>query len=176
MKINRISKTVVVVIGAAIVGAVAWGAGVRAFNPQPDPPGFGMIGISYGQTLRLSVVNTGGLLSAFPPDPCRVQMGFLDGEGYFVRKAGGREGDTANLARKAGRLDPGQSMFLDLASVEVMLDGSGRLQVRAAWSNNGIGRFPPGPCRASLEMIDMATGRTSFALQGVELESPRAPQ
>ena len=176
MKINRIGKTGAVVIGAAIVGAVVWGAGVRAFNPQPDPPGFGMIGISYGQTLRLSVANTAGLLSAFPPDPCRVQMAFLDGDGHYVRKAGGREGDTANLARKAGRLDAGQSMFLDLSSDEVMLDGSGRLQVRAAWSNAGLGRLPPGPCRASLEMIDMATGRTSFALPGVELESPRDPQ
>ena len=30
---------------------------VRAFNPQPDPPAFGLISLNPGQSLRLNVVN-----------------------------------------------------------------------------------------------------------------------
>ena len=157
-------------VGGATVAIIVWGAGVLAFNPQPDPPGFGLIGISYGQTLRLNVVNTAGVLSNFPPGPCRVELGFLDSEGRLVRKAGGRGVDGApEPVRKAGRLEAGQSMSLDLASSDLLIDGSGRAQVRAAWLNDGVGKFPPGPCRASLEMINDATGQTSFALQGVAL-------
>ena len=169
MKINRIGKTYAVGAGAAMVAVIVWGVGVRAFNPQPDPPGFGMVGISYGQTLRLNIVNTGGVLSGFPPGPCKVQLGFLDDSGRYVRKAGGREGFT-EVVRKAGRLDSGQSMSLDVTSDDVLMDGAGRAEVRAAWLRDGVGNFPPGPCRATLEMIDNATGRTTFALQGASPE------
>jgi hypothetical protein len=163
----RFGKTAAAALIVTVAGILVWGSGVRAFNPQPDPPGFGMIGISYGQTARLSVVNTAGLLSGLPPGPCKVELGFLDDQGRFVRKAGGRDGvDASEPVRKAGRLEPGQSMTLDLSSNDVMLDGSGRMQVRAAWLNAEVGKFPPGPCRASLEMIETMTGRTSFALQG----------
>jgi hypothetical protein len=159
--------------GAVIIAIIVWGEGVRAFNPQPDPPGFGLVGISYGQTLRLNVVNTAGVLSRFPPGPCRVELGFLDSEGRVVRKAGGRD-EAAEPVRKAGRLEPGQSMSLDLESRDLLLDGSGRAEVRAAWLNDGVGKYPPGPCRASLEVINDATGQTSFAMQGAALEQPES--
>jgi len=41
---------------------------VRAFNPQPDPPAFGLVSVNPGQTLRLNVVNR---LSP-PPEPDRL--------------------------------------------------------------------------------------------------------
>jgi hypothetical protein len=41
---------------------------VRAFNPQPDPPAFGLISLNPGQTLRLNVVNH----LTPPPDPDRL--------------------------------------------------------------------------------------------------------
>ena len=41
---------------------------VRAFNPQPDPPAFGLVSVNPGQTLRLNVVTR---LSP-PPEPDRL--------------------------------------------------------------------------------------------------------
>jgi hypothetical protein len=41
---------------------------VRAFNPQPDPPAFGLISLNPGQTLRLNVVNR----LVPPPEPDRL--------------------------------------------------------------------------------------------------------
>ena len=169
MNVSQTGKTYIVAVGAALVAVIVWGSGVRAFNPQPEPPGFGMVGISFGQTLRLNVVNTGGVLSGFPPGPCKVQLGFLDENGRYVRKAGGRDG-VGEPVRKAGRLESGQSMSLDLRADDVSMDRDGRVEVRAAWLRDGIGNFPPGPCRATLEMIDNSTGRTSFVLQGASLE------
>ena len=169
MDISRTGRTYAVAVGAGLVAVIVWGTAVRAFNPQPEPPGFGMVGIGLGQTLRLNVVNTGGVLSGFPPGPCKVQLGFLDESGRYVRKAGGRDGVT-ELVRKAGRLESGQSMSLELTADDVMMDFGGRAEVRAAWLRGGVGDFPPGPCRATLEMIDNATGRTSFVLQGASLE------
>ena len=44
---------------------------VSAFNPQPDPPAFGLISLNPGQTLRLNVVNR----LTPPPDPDRLGRG-----------------------------------------------------------------------------------------------------
>ena len=55
---------------------------VRAFNPQPDPPGFGLIGLTVNETLRLNVSNitTAGPRN-FPPDPYKVELTFVDAAG-----------------------------------------------------------------------------------------------
>jgi hypothetical protein len=74
--------------GAIAIAGAAVGVGVahlKAFNPQPDPPRFGMVGIAEGQTARLNLVNllTPGA-STVPPDPCRAELQFLDGDGNVV--------------------------------------------------------------------------------------------
>lgn len=76
-----------VVAGLALVGgAVA----PRAFNPQPEPPGFGMVGITPDQTIRLSVANLGGCRqpNGLPPGPCRamVEMAFFDSDGNVLKR------------------------------------------------------------------------------------------
>src|SRR2546422_10941571 len=42
-----------------------------AFNPQPDPPAFGMVGITNEQTARVNVVDVGEV----QPGPCRSSSG-----------------------------------------------------------------------------------------------------
>ena len=75
MKNRSIFRKPLVMI--ALVGVVMAVAGfwlttyVRAFNPQPDPPAFGLISLSPGQTLRLNVVNR----LTPPPDPDRMGRG-----------------------------------------------------------------------------------------------------
>ncbi len=69
---------------------------------------FGMLGIVTGQTARLSVVNraTGQL----PPNPCRVELSFLDTTGQPVQGDGGPVVSTATLA-------PGATASLDFRAV-----------------------------------------------------------
>ena len=147
-----------VTLGVAIVVAVAIAAvGVahlRAFNPQPDPPRFGMVGIAEGQTARLNMVN---LLpagpAAVPPGPCRAELQFLDGDGNV-------------LAARRVRLEAGHAAFLDFTPASVPINTNGdavaplRAEIRAS-VNVGVGEIPPGPCRATLEIFDNATARTA---------------
>jgi hypothetical protein len=63
------SLVLIAVIGVVIAVAGVWlTTRVAAFNPQPDPPAFGLISLNPGQTQRLNVVNR----LTPPPDPDRV--------------------------------------------------------------------------------------------------------
>ena len=83
---------------------------VRAFNPQPDPPAFGLVSVNPGQTLRLNVVNrlmpptdpdrlgrsTRHAMLAFnmyradvPPGPCATAHPFADRQSCEVTLAPG---------------------------------------------------------------------------------------
>ena len=44
---------------ALLLGVGVLSRSATAFNPQPDPPRFGMVGIADGQTARLNLVNLG---------------------------------------------------------------------------------------------------------------------
>ena len=74
---------------AAGVAAIALLAGgvrlLRAFNPQPDPPGiWGMMGVTPSDTIRINVVNM--QFGGFPPGPCNVTMKFLDTNGKILEQ------------------------------------------------------------------------------------------
>jgi len=68
---NRFTKSLIMIaLVGVVIGVVAlWLTTlVRAFNPQPDPPAFGLISLNPGQNLRLNVVN-----QLVPPtDPDRL--------------------------------------------------------------------------------------------------------
>ena len=140
-------------IVAGVCAGVGIGASVvlRAFNPQPDPPGFGMVGIAAGQTARLNIVNLGNGPSAIPP-PCRATLQFLDDQGNL-------------LANQHVRVEAGNAVFLDLAASFPSTNGVGddlappRAEIRAAIETPD-GELPP-PCKATLEIFDNASGRTS---------------
>src|SRR5437588_9926100 len=91
MKVRNIFLKVVSIAAftAAVVGSATildqGRSRAAAFNPQPDPPAFGMIGITREQTARLNVVNWGdvpqGDRSGPIPSgdrPIRVELIFLD--------------------------------------------------------------------------------------------------
>ena len=129
------------------------------FNPQPDPPMlFGPLGLVAGQTIRLNAVNvldpgTAGV----PPDPCRVTLSLV-----------GEDGSV--LARSTETLQPGAATFLDFVVPAQPADPNGaaavaasRTAVRAVVAVESVGArvVPPDPCRATLEVFDAATGRTT---------------
>jgi hypothetical protein len=73
--------------GAIVLLAGAGSLVLRAFNPQPDPPGvYSMIGINPSETLAFHVVNVGGS-NGYPPGPCKVTLGLINSEGKMVKSS-----------------------------------------------------------------------------------------
>jgi hypothetical protein len=141
---------------AASVGLLGIGVLSRsatAFNPQPDPPRFGMVGITDGQTARLNLVNLGiPTTTGFPPDPCRAHLKFFDGDGNL-------------LASRLVDLKPGEAAFLDFVpSFVPPVNGTSiaplRAEIRGAVKPVD-GLYAP-PCKATVEIFDNVSGRTSI--------------
>lgn len=162
MKTKRTLWKTAALVTLLAIGGFAWNvARVRAFNPQPDPPGYGMVGITDGQTIRINVVNTNDPDPNFPPDPCRVVLNFRDADGNLFRNSDGQP------IRRVVQLPAGQSAFLDLNG-DVFARG-GRIQLRPVarvQQPDGNGNLPPDPCISTVEVINNANGRTSFVLPG----------
>jgi len=125
------------------------------FNPQPDPPGYGMIGIVPGQTLRLNVANVPLAAPQTPPDPCRVELTFVDSAGNKL------------LPAVQVTLRSGKSTHIDFAA-PLVPDGPviHRFEVRPVIhilpnpSTTDTTEVPPGPCVSTIEILDNRTGRT----------------
>ncbi len=169
---NRARIVTFCLAGAIAIAGAAVGVGVahlKAFNPQPDPPRFGMVGIAEGQTARLNLVNLyppGPPI--FPPDPCRAELQFIDADGNVV-------------ASRLVRLAAGHAAFLDFTPTFVPVNTIGdavaplRAEIRAN-VNLGVAGLPPGPCRATLEIFDNVTARTTvFVASGPRACPPGPP-
>jgi hypothetical protein len=132
---------------------------VKAFNPQPDPPRFGIFGIIPGQTVRLNVVNTSPPDPNIPP-PCRVVFTIRDANGNpFVRPNG-------TLVTRTMLLNAGESAFLQLNADNFPRTTDGRITVRPDASiqqADPINGYAP-PCIPTVEVINNTTGRTQFVL------------
>jgi hypothetical protein len=169
IKMKSTMKKVLVVISlAALVGAgVIWEVRrASAFNPQPDPPGFGMVGITRAQTIRLNVVNLSNPPEPdrqLPPDPCRVVLSFRNSQGQPFTNGDGQP------VRRVVELQAGESAFLDLNGEQLLGSGDttapARAQlrpfVRVQQGPSGK-QAPPDPCFPTVEVFDNATGRTSL--------------
>ncbi len=161
--------------------AIWEGRRVRA-NPMPPTvatqPGFGMVGITRGQTIRVNIVNLSVPSSAqIPPVTCRAVLSFRDDSGRPFTNSDG------HAIQSEVSLQSGESAFLDLngdmfggpstvvpystdAAVSV---GPARQQLRPFV--RVLGNPPPGdapdPCFATSEVIDNTTLQTSFVMPGV---------
>jgi hypothetical protein len=144
---------------------------VRAVAP-PDPErGFGMVGIAHGQTMRLNVVNLSppDPNRQYPPDPCRVVLSFRNADGQPFTNNDGQP------IRRVVELQAGESAFLDLnadafappSTNADVAPAPARLQLRPfvrvlASPPDPNKQLPPDPCRASMEVFDNTSGRTSI--------------
>jgi hypothetical protein len=127
--------------------------------PTPDRVSFGMVGITQGQTVRVTAVNSTLPNDInYPPGPTRVVLSFLDTEGQLLRNSSG------SLISRVVMLERGHSAFLDFDFDEYP-PGLSRLQLRAV-----VDVLPPGPTNneiappnrmvSSLEVFTNANGRT----------------
>ncbi len=143
--------------GGAVAALILVGALARtalAFNPQPDPPGFGMVGIAEGQSALISLVNLGAPDASGTPAACAAQLQFFNAAGDVIasREVKLRAGHAASLA------------FVPDFGVANGLANDGpvapqRAQIRGAI--NPLGSYPQS-CKASVEVIDTATSRTTI--------------
>jgi hypothetical protein len=129
----------------AILLLVAGGRMMKAFNPQPDPPGiWGMIGITPSDTMRLNVVNM--QFSGFPPGPCNVTLKFLNSDGEVLKQ-------------QAVSIKSTEAVSLDLTGIEA--GGGFRTEVHpvlAVPSTEATGCSAVG----SVEVFNTSSGETTI--------------
>jgi hypothetical protein len=159
--VQKHARILALFAAGAIVSVAAWPIILVAFTPEPVPPGrFGMVGLAFGQTARLNAVNLLLPDPAYPPQPCRVTLGFVDARGEtFVNR------DGTEIVKEV-RLMPGHAAFLDMPGGQALVD-SRRVQFRAGLEFPAEGQ-PPDPCRdivATLEVVDNLSGRTMVLYQ-----------
>ncbi len=138
-------------------------APLMAFNPQPEPPGFGFIGIVSSQTARLNISYSAPPEPehGFPPGPCTglLQLRFYGQSGNVV-------------AEKTTRVALGGSESLDFTTSfhDIAPTSRSAIRAQASWVT-----VPPGPCRGAVighvEVFSNATGETQFVLQGTTMVS-----
>ena len=172
--LGNIQGGVLVQTNGNTVGATGAVWQIRRAHAMPtaveDQAHFGMVGITRGQTMRLNIVNLNAPPDAdkqLPPDPCRVVLSFRDAAGHPFRNSDGQ------VIRREVSLQSGQSDFLDLngdmfGGPSTNADTSMRVQLRpfvrvlTAPPEPDRGGLPPDPCRATMEVFDNASGRTSI--------------
>jgi hypothetical protein len=131
------------VVGAVVSALVGLTLGsAQAFNPQPEPPGFGMFGITEIQQAHLHVALPAvqRLRGQHPPDPCRVELSFVNeaGMAVWVEMHTIMPGQTVNMTFTPTRTIPTDTLAADVAPI--------RHQLRAVVMPLDRA-FPPGPCR-----------------------------
>jgi hypothetical protein len=148
----RISRTMLAlsVTATAILAAVTT---VWAFNPQPDPPAFGLVSILPDQTIRLNVVCFEHPVNGHAAEPCRGDLMLHDIAGNVV-------------ARQSVRLRPGEGAFLDFTgNSRTGVPAVDRLAIDPCWiPADRSGRGIP-----TVEVFDTASGRTTLVM------NPAAP-
>lgn len=137
-----------VLIGIAVAGVAVVGlfsAGVRAFNPQPDPPGFGLVTLVSGQGIRVNVVCSEHGVRQTPPDPCRGDLMIHN-----------MAGDV--LATQRVFLRPGQATSL---AFDIPREVGGPVGIDPCWVPNALNQ---GHAIPSAEVFDTESGRTQLFL------------
>ncbi|MBM3219172.1 MAG: hypothetical protein FJZ38_10930 [Candidatus Rokubacteria bacterium] len=132
------------------------GAGsAQAFNPQPDPPGFGMFGITEVQRAHphVALPAVQKMRGGLPPGPCRVEMRFVDEAGMMV-------------ATEIHTIMPGQTttmIFTPDRTPPPLPDGQGttlalvpavRHQLRGVVTPLDRA-LPPGPCKGPVATVQV---------------------
>jgi hypothetical protein len=132
---------------------------ISSFSPQPDAPGFGMFGLARNHTARINVAYVGthnppGLHNPpgdVPPDPCRVTMRFVNGDGRV-------------MAENTQMVEFGKSAFFDFPTRAVAAGARQRLRAVVIVDPNIRGIAP---CvMPSLEVFNNDTGKTTVFYPG----------
>jgi hypothetical protein len=174
MKNKRTLTITIAIVALALLTAFGIFRNVPRTRAQTDIPpptndriSFGMVGITSGQTVRVSVANT--IMPSdenWPPGPTRVVLTFRSLSGNLIRNRSGE------IIRKAVDLERGDSTFLDADFGALPPPVNDRLQLRAVIvaipPPVGDTNQTPPPINdriaSTVEVINNANGRTQFAV------------
>ena len=131
--------------------------------PIPDRVSFGMIGITAGQTVRVSVANTVMPNDEnLPPGPIRVVLTFRNANGNLIRNRSGE------VIRKAVDLERGDASFFDL-NYDELPPGPIRQQLRAVVvvqppPGGDFNAIPYDSAVPTVEIINNRDGKTQYVV------------
>jgi hypothetical protein len=166
MKTKRLITISILVAASVVLGIL----GVTSPTPHVKAQGgenesggfervsFASVGITNGQTLRVTVSNTILPNNAdLPPGPTRVVIVFRAMNGQLIRNRGG------DVIRRAVELDRGESALLDL-DYDQLPPGPSRAQVRpiATMQYLTMDIAEHKPMVVGAEVINNVNGRTQF--------------
>ena len=143
LSFRSLKPVVVVTAGLLLVGGVFSVRG-RAFNPVPEPPGFGLVTLVAGQSIRVNVVCSEHGAGHVPPGPCAGELMFHDAAGN-------------TLASQRYALLPGQSASLPLTVFRESGDPVGPVGYDPCVMPSSANR---GFAIPSVEVFSTDTGRT----------------
>jgi hypothetical protein len=135
-----------VVIGVVVVAMMSMTG--LAFNPVPEPPGFGLVTLVPGQAIRVNVVCSEHAAGRLQPAPCAGEL--------MIHDAAGNK-----LASQNVRLMPGEATSLPLA---VFREAGDSVGIDPCWIPSPENQGLPIP---SAEVFDTATGRTTLFMTPV---------
>lgn len=100
--VRRISISIVLAFASFVISVAAVnGQSRNSAHSQSDPPGFGVVFVKPGQTIRLNVTCFDDTVGRFPPGPCHASGEFHNGVG-------------GSLSAQTFDLQPGQTRSMDL--------------------------------------------------------------
>ena len=125
--------------------ALVWTKGhtsvyAQFFNPQPDPPGFGIVGLVQSETARINVLCNDHSIAGIPPDPCSIQLQFKNSSNVLIK--------SSSLT-----LQPGHYGKLDLLSTDLKW-GTGQTR----WEVRPNVEFESGNVLVTAQTFDATTG------------------
>lgn len=136
-------------------------------TPVPEARTSGMIGLAYGQTARINVLNKGVLPPAVGA-VCSATLAFYDGQGTLLK------------SMPVPTINPGTAAYLDITDMDLALATNQRKEIRAtisvpaptpvASATSSEPNIPAG-CNlvGTLEVFDSLTGRTEAVLGGMHV-------
>ncbi len=151
---------VLMALGALGMALLLWRAQpARAQGDTLPRVGFSRytVGLTRGFSAKLMVVNTSGVVGA-PPDPCRVELLLAPPDPYsWTRRTPAMftigPGEMASLMLNGNDLIPSTMPF----GTRMEVAGVAKVTPPDPLA-------PPDPCRATLQIINNATGITTVAL------------
>ncbi len=136
---------------AVVLSAGAAGTAVALDPPEPERIAFGQVGIAFGQSIELTVVNV-GLVQPPEPEAPAMELLILDQGGNVI-------------ARSIEKVAAGQSVTLKFNGDTLRRSGNfSRVHLRALvrFSDPPDPELPAPRIVGSLEVVDNFSGRTSF--------------
>ena len=161
-------KSVVLGVLAMTTGLLTAAGPVRSFNPQPDPPGFGIVGVARDQSAVLNVV------LGIPPDTghpgFQAVLSFAGADGRTLVSASGDQ------IKKLVTLRGGAARRLSFRAADVMPEGQQRLPLRAVVEHPPDADVPS-DCTGLIATVELVApnGWTTLSQVGIAWGGPTEP-